>query len=117
MSLRTSRKKEWAGRSDPWPLSLLAFTMRRKACTSLVTSLFEEAHVSRYASRYQALVGLLAGLLCQGSDWPGFRGPDGNAVSPDRGVPVHWSVSENVVWKTKLPGFGTSSPIVAGDRL
>jgi outer membrane protein assembly factor BamB len=39
------------------------------------------------------------------------------AVSKDSATPVTWSDDENIAWKTALPGFGTSSPIVVGDRL
>jgi len=49
--------------------------------------------------------------------WAQFRGPGGLGVSPDKGVPVTWSATEGVVWKTPMPGAGTSSPIVWGDRV
>jgi outer membrane protein assembly factor BamB len=47
-------------------------------------------------------------------NWPQFRGPRGDGVSSEQGVPVRWSATENVVWKTPLPGEGHSSPIVWG---
>lgn len=59
---------------------------------------------------------LLAALVSLGADWPGFRG-DGSGVSGERGLPIRWSATENVVWKTKLRGPGTASPIVIGDRV
>lgn len=52
-----------------------------------------------------------------GADWLRFRGPGGSGVSADTGVPVAWSDSENVKWKTALPGPGSSSPIVVGERV
>src|SRR4051812_35891493 len=52
-----------------------------------------------------------------GSDWPMWRGPLGDGHSSENGVPVKWSDTENVVWKTRLPGKGHSSPIVWGDRV
>jgi len=52
------------------------------------------------------------------SDWPCWRGPQGNGVaSPDQSPPLRWSKSENVVWKAAVPGRGHSSPIVVGDRV
>jgi outer membrane protein assembly factor BamB len=48
------------------------------------------------------------------ADWPRFRGPHSSAVSDDKGLPVKWSDTENVVWKTKLPGRGGSSPVTFG---
>lgn len=50
-------------------------------------------------------------------DWPGFRGPTGDGVSQETGVPLHWGQDQNVRWKVKLPGPGNSSPIVYGDRV
>ncbi len=51
------------------------------------------------------------------ADWPQFRGPDGSGVTHDaRGVPTEWSPTDNIVWKTPMPGYGASSPIVLGDR-
>ena len=49
-----------------------------------------------------------------GADWPQFRGPDGLGISADANVPVRWSESKNLKWKTSLPGPGSSSPIVWG---
>lgn len=49
-------------------------------------------------------------------DWPQFRG-GGNQASSDSAVPLTWSDSENIVWKTSLPGGGASSPILVGDRI
>ena len=53
----------------------------------------------------------------QTADWSRFRGPDGSAVSDARGVPTDWSDSTNLAWKTELPGPGSSSPIIVGDRV
>ena len=53
----------------------------------------------------------------QAADWSRFRGPNGSAVSDDRGVPTDWSDSKNLVWKAELPGPGSSSPIIVGERV
>lgn len=47
--------------------------------------------------------------------WPGFRG-DGSSISAARGLPVLWSPTENVAWRTPLPGYGQSSPVVWNGR-
>ncbi len=52
-----------------------------------------------------------------GTDWRQFRGPGGEGVSLEKGLPVHWSSNQNIAWKAKLPGPGASSPIVTGDRV
>jgi outer membrane protein assembly factor BamB len=49
-------------------------------------------------------------------DWPWWRGPALDGKSRDR-VVTKWSATENVVWKTKVPGRGHSSPIVYGNRV
>lgn len=51
------------------------------------------------------------------ADWSRFRGPNGSAVSTETGLPVTWSDTENVAWKVDLPGPGSSSPIVSGDKV
>jgi outer membrane protein assembly factor BamB len=50
-------------------------------------------------------------------DWPEFRGPTGQGHSSERGLPLEWSESRNVMWKTPVPGRGWSSPAVAGGRV
>jgi outer membrane protein assembly factor BamB len=51
-----------------------------------------------------------------GENWPGFRG-EGSGLSADRNLPLHWSATDNVRWKTEVPGEGWSSPIVWANRL
>ncbi|MCI0380608.1 MAG: PQQ-binding-like beta-propeller repeat protein [Gemmataceae bacterium] len=50
------------------------------------------------------------------ADWPGFRGVTGG-LSNEQGLPTEWGPEKNVVWKTPLPGPGSSSPIVWKDRV
>src|SRR5262249_43947128 len=59
---------------------------------------------------------LLAGDLAGGSDWSRFRGPNGTGVAADKDVPVKWT-TDNVLWKTSIPGVGHSSPIFHGGRV
>jgi outer membrane protein assembly factor BamB len=78
---------------------------------------FRESAVIRQAVfAIAALVGLLISTT-SAEDWMQFRGPDGQGKSAQTGLPLHWSATENVVWKTPLPGPGTSSPIVVGDSI
>ncbi|MCP4173772.1 MAG: PQQ-binding-like beta-propeller repeat protein [Fuerstiella sp.] len=51
------------------------------------------------------------------NNWPQFRGTASRGVSSNEGLPAKWSATENVAWKTDLPGRGWSSPIVWGDRV
>lgn len=45
-------------------------------------------------------------------NWPQWRGPLANGVAPKANPPTAWSESSNVKWKTKIPGYGTSTPII-----
>ena len=44
--------------------------------------------------------------------WPRWRGPSGQGLVGDPGYPDRWSATDNVVWRTAVPGSGNSSPIV-----
>ena len=62
---------------------------------------------------------LLALLTCSSlaiaDSWPQFRGPNGNGVVEGQNVPITFSETQNVTWKTALPGRGWSSPVIADD--
>src|SRR5439155_974140 len=49
--------------------------------------------------------------------WTRWRGPSGQGVVPDGAYPDHWSATENVLWKSEVPGKGNSSPIIWKDRV
>lgn len=53
----------------------------------------------------------------QGGEWPQWRGPSGNGLSDEKNVPVTWSATENIVWKTPLSEPGNASPIVWGSKV
>ena len=65
------------------------------------------------------------GLLCifrlysagAADDWPQFHGPQGDGHADATGLPVSWSETENVRWKTPIPGEGWSSPVVMGRQI
>jgi len=64
------------------------------------------------------LAGSFVGTGVQASDWARFRGPNGNGVSQDtKTMPVTWSATEHLAWKVPLPGPGSSSPIIVGDKV
>ncbi len=57
------------------------------------------------------------------ADWPRFRGPSGDGLatrpgSAERiGLPVRWSETENIAWKTAIPHLGWSSPVVMDGQI
>jgi outer membrane protein assembly factor BamB len=50
-------------------------------------------------------------------NWPSWRGPNQNNLSPETNFPTRWSRTENVKWRTELTEAGNSSPIVWGDSV
>jgi len=60
---------------------------------------------------------LLLALHLPAQDWPEFRGPGAQGHATGKDLPVNWSESKNIRWKTAIPGLGWSSPAVAGGRI
>jgi len=50
-------------------------------------------------------------------DWPQFRGPSGDGRTGATGLPLTWSESERVKWKTPIHGRGWSSPVIGGNQI
>jgi outer membrane protein assembly factor BamB len=51
-----------------------------------------------------------------GEEWSAWRGPRGDGITTDP-APTKWSPTENIAWRTKIPGAGNSSPILWKDHL
>ena len=51
------------------------------------------------------------------AQWPQFRGPTGQGQALETGLPLEWSESRNVLWKTPVPGRGWSSPSISAERV
>jgi outer membrane protein assembly factor BamB len=50
-------------------------------------------------------------------NWPHFRGPEHTGVAPMGNPPIEWSETKNIKWKVPIPGSGSASPIVWGNRI
>ncbi len=69
--------------------------------------------------------GVLSCVLClvlgwaawAAETWPGFRGPQGDGRASSANVPIKWSETENIRWKTAIHGKGWSSPVVWGKQV
>ena len=59
----------------------------------------------------------IAGLAAANDSWPQWRGPNLDGTSTSTGLPVRWSTSENVAWRTKLPSWAAATPIIWGDTV
>ena len=69
------------------------------------------------------LIAVACGGAMAQADWPEFRGPwgDGRAAAPGDtkliGLPLQWSETNNVKWKTEIPFRGWSTPVVLGGQV
>jgi glycerophosphoryl diester phosphodiesterase len=70
-----------------------------------------------YPRRLLAIMEKVHGAKKLGTNWPQWRGPAANGVADGGDLPIHWSTTENILWSAKLPGWGTSSPVVYGSRM
>ena len=60
---------------------------------------------------------LVSAVSARAENWPQFRGPNHQGHSTETNVPLKWSATENIAWKTEIPGEAWSSPIVWDDRV
>jgi outer membrane protein assembly factor BamB len=56
-------------------------------------------------------------VTLRAENWPEFRGPTGQGTYAGKRVPLEWTTTKNVAWKTQIPGKGWSSPIVQDGRI
>jgi outer membrane protein assembly factor BamB len=56
-------------------------------------------------------------IIAGTDDWPGWRGPSFNGISPLKNLPASWSPEHNIAWKAPVSGRGHSSPAVWGTHI
>lgn len=70
---------------------------------------------------FRSLILTLLSACCVHSasadNWPAWRGPNGNGISSETGIPVEWSPTQNVAWKLPLPGAAGATPVVWGQQI
>lgn len=64
-----------------------------------------------------AILYLFMAGCASAADWPQWRGPQWTGASPDQGLPLKWSATENVAWAVELPGHSAATPIISGDAV
>ncbi len=65
---------------------------------------------------------ILAVVICMGTvhadgNWPAWRGPTADGRTDATDLPLHWSETENIAWKTGIHDLGYSTPVVWGDQI
>jgi outer membrane protein assembly factor BamB len=71
----------------------------------------------KYKSISILMLLLFAFSYINAENWPNWRGPKRDGTSSETGLPQKWSKTENVIWRTPLPGPAASTPIVWGNRI
>ncbi len=65
-----------------------------------------------------ALASLVASpAIALAENWPAWRGPNGDGVSHEQDLPLVWSETHGMHWKTDLPEWGTSTPAIWRDAV
>jgi len=80
-----------------------------------LTRLGENLMVCRIIAACALIGSVSAAASCQ--EWPGWRGSTYQGIAMETEVPLQWTATENIAWKTPLPGDAWSSPIVWGERV
>jgi outer membrane protein assembly factor BamB len=68
-------------------------------------------------ARLALLASMLLAPAATAGNWPQWRGPQNDGVSPETSLPATWSATENVLLKIPMPGPGASTPCIWGDRI
>jgi outer membrane protein assembly factor BamB len=63
------------------------------------------------------IIFVTTGFTQDKQNWPHWRGPSHNGISKAINLPISWSSTNNIVWKTKLPWWGASTPIIWGNKI
>jgi outer membrane protein assembly factor BamB len=61
----------------------------------------------------------LSSITIRAQNWPSFRGPNASGVAEGTNPPTSWDIekSQNVLWKTSIPGLSHASPIIWGNQI
>ncbi|MBS0204047.1 MAG: PQQ-binding-like beta-propeller repeat protein [Planctomycetes bacterium] len=70
-----------------------------------------------YRAALLTIVLLATGSLVHAGDSPQFRGPGGEGHSTETNLPITWSETENIAWKTDVDGLGWSTPSIEGSQI
>jgi outer membrane protein assembly factor BamB len=115
---RTSTKTQLT-----WPLTQNRQTLydfAHNAPFRVVTKIGSGVLMHNYVTVFTFIRRLTLGImllsfssLATAQEWPQFRGPDASGVVADNAqLPESWSRTDNIAWRTEIPGLGWSSPIV-----
>ena len=96
-------------------MSFMSFPRMTRLC-SVLACLFFAVPIGSWVSAEEKGIGDFPQLSAK-NDWPWWRGPLRNGVADQVAVPVTFSETDHVIWKSRVPGRGHSSPTVVGNRV
>ena len=96
-------------------MSFMSFPRMTRLC-SVLACLFFAVPIGSWVSAEEKGIGDFPQLSAK-NDWPWWRGPLRNGVADQAAVPVTFSETDHVIWKTSVSGRGHSSPTVVGNRV
>ena len=75
--------------------------------------------IKRFSLSLLPIAILFASITANAQNWPSFRGPNASGVADGTNPPVTWEVekTQNVLWKTDIPGLSHASPVVWGNQI
>src|SRR5262249_6819187 len=125
------RKSRWSRRAWHSTSISLGFCLRsfyrnrssRICPTNPSILLFSAGGDQMKAVLVAAVVAATLAVVCAAPEptderyWAQWRGPLATGVSPTANPPLEWSETKNIRWKVEIPGRGSASPIVWGDRI
>ncbi len=72
----------------------------------------------RTVTSFVILIGVWLSIAACASDWPQFRGPSANGISPDKGINKNWGQKPpKMLWQTPMGDDGYAGPSVAGGKV
>jgi outer membrane protein assembly factor BamB len=80
--------------------------------------MFTSSRAARLSATF-VLISLVSTAMPQAraENWPQWRGPNNDGISHEHHLPTTWSKSQNVLWRTPLPGPAGATPVIWGDRI
>jgi outer membrane protein assembly factor BamB len=71
----------------------------------------------KFPTNWLLVMTVALGVVNARADWPEFRGPHGDGHAKASGLPLRWSETENIKWKTEIPLKGISTPVILGGQV
>ncbi len=62
-------------------------------------------------------IAILLATTASAENWPQWRGAKSDGISTEKNIPTQWTKSENIAWRTPMPGQAGATPCVWDNRI